>query len=212
MKRIVLALLCSLSAVIAVAEEYDLIIRHGRVMDGSGNPAFFADVAVKDGRIAGIGRVTGTAAQEIDATGMIVAPGFIDVHTHADELGDAKSAPWEQHAENFLRMGVTTVVVGNCGGSALDVGGFYRDAEANGVSVNVTTLIGHNTVREKAMGGDFDRPPTPEEMAKMKSLVDQAMKDGAVGLSTGLIYLPGVFSKPAEVVEVAKAIAPYDGI
>jgi len=212
MKRIVLTWLCSMVAVAALADQYDLIIRGGRVVDGSGNPACFADVAVKDGRIVAIGKVSGSATKLIDATGMIVAPGFVDVHTHADELGDARPADWEQRAENFLRMGVTTVVVGNCGGSALDVGKFYRDAETNGVSVNVTTLIGHNTVREKAMGGSFDRPPTAEEMAKMKSLVQQAMQDGAVGLSTGLIYLPGVFSKPDEVVEVARAIAPYDGI
>jgi N-acyl-D-amino-acid deacylase len=212
MKRIALVVLGSLAGFVSVAENYDLVVSHGRVVDGSGNPAFFADVAVKDGHIAAIGRVTGAAAKEIDATGMIVAPGFIDVHTHADELGEAKIAPGEQRAENFLRMGVTTVVVGNCGGSALDVGKFYREVESNKVSINVTTLIGHNTVREKAMGGSFDRPPTAEEMAKMKSLVDQAMKDGAVGLSTGLIYLPGVFSKPDEVVELAKVIAPYDGI
>ncbi len=210
----ILLLLAMLSplGVSAQSNRYDLIIRHGRVVDGTGNPTFFADVAVKDGHIAAIGRVTGTAPKEIDATGMIVAPGFIDVHTHADELGDPKPAAWQQRAENFLRMGVTTVVVGNCGDSALDVGKFFQDVKAHGVSINVTTLIGHNTVREKAMGGDFDRPPTPEELAKMKSLVEQAMKDGAVGLSTGLIYLPGVFSKPDEVVALAQIIAPYDGI
>ncbi len=212
MKRIVVTLLCLVTGLVANAENYDLIVRHGRVVDGSGNPAFFADVAVKDGRIAAIGQVTGTAGKEINAKGMIVAPGFIDVHTHADEVGEAKAKPFEKRAENFLRMGVTTVVVGNCGGSALDVDKFYREVESNKVSINVTTLIGHNTVREKAMGGDFDRPPTPEELERMKSLVNQAMKDGAVGLSTGLIYLPGVFSKPDEIVELAKVIAPYDGI
>ena len=88
-------------------------------------------------------------------------------------------------AENFARMGVTTVVVGNCGGSTLNVAKLFRDVEATNVAINVATLIGHNTVREKAMGGTFDRVPTPEELEKMKSLVDQAMKDGAVGLSTG---------------------------
>jgi len=204
--------LASLLTCLASAADYDLVVRHGRVVDGSGNPAFFADVAITNGHLARIGRVPGVGETEIEARGMIVAPGFIDVHTHADELGDAHPASWEQHAENFLRMGVTTVVVGNCGSSALDVGAFYRHVDTNGVSVNVTTLIGHNTVRERAMGGDFDRPPTPEEMDKMKALVDQAMRDGAVGLSTGLIYLPGVFSRPEEIVELAKVIAPYDGI
>lgn len=212
MKRIVLALLCSWMGVQANARDYDLIIRQGRVVDGSGNPAFFADVAIKDGHIAAIGLVTGTTAKEIDAKGMIVAPGFIDVHTHADEVGDGDAKPFQKRAENFVRMGVTTVVVGNCGGSALDVDKFYREVKRNRPSVNVTTLIGHNTVREKAMGGSFDRPPTAEELDKMKSLVKQAMKDGAVGFSTGLIYLPGVFSKPDEIIELAKVIAPYDGI
>lgn len=207
----------------ASAQTYDLILRHGRVVDGSGNPAFFADVAVKKGRIALIGVVDGQAKTEIDATGLIVAPGFIDVHTHADELGSSRrtgsgtnSEPsfesWQQRAENFLRMGVTTVVVGNCGGSALDVGKFFENVARNKISINACTLIGHNTVREKAMGGSFDRPPTPEELAKMKRFVDQAMKDGAVGLSTGLIYLPGVFSKSEEIVELAKIASSYGGI
>ncbi len=190
----------------ASAADFDVIIRHGRVADGSGNPAFFADVAVKDGRIVRLGRVEGTAGIELNATGLIVAPGFIDVHTHADEVAE------KPLAENFLRMGVTSLVVGNCGGSALDVGKFFADVERNHVSVNVATLIGHNTVRTAAMGGSFDRAPTGEELAKMKSLVDQAMRDGAVGLSTGLIYLPGVFSKTEEIVELAKAVTPYGGI
>ena len=93
------------------SETYDLIIRNGRVVDGTGNPAFFADVAVKDGRIAAIGRIAGKAKTEIDAKGLIVAPGFIDVHTHADEIAEMPKA------ENFVRMGVTTMVAGNCGGS-----------------------------------------------------------------------------------------------
>ena len=190
----------------APAEEFDLIIRHGRVVDGTGNPAFAADVAVRDGRIARLGQIDGTARTEIDATGLIVAPGFIDVHTHADEIAD------QPRAENFLRMGVTSIVVGNCGGSALDVGKFFRAVEHNKVSLNVATLIGHNTVREAAMGGSFDRAPTPGEAAKMKALVDQAMKDGAVGLSTGLIYLPGTFATTDEIVELAKAVTPYGGI
>ena len=176
-------LLCAVAlfafAPLAPAADYDLVIRHGSVIDGTGRPAFAADVAVKDGRIALIGRVEGSAATEIDATGLVVAPGFIDVHTHADEIAE------QPRAENFLRMGVTSIVVGNCGGSALDVGKFFADVARNQVSANVATLIGHNTVREAAMGGSFDREPTTAEMAKMKALVDQAMRDGAVGLSTG---------------------------
>lgn len=199
------SLLC-LTVISAPAEDFGLIIRNGRVCDGTGNPAFFADVTIKDGRIATVGRSVGKGNSEIDAKGLVVAPGFIDVHTHADEVIEMPLA------ENFIRMGVTTIVVGNCGGSALDVGKFFREIEATNVSLNVATLIGHNTVRREAMGGTFDRPPTAEQLEKMKSLVDRAMKDGAVGLSTGLIYLPGVFSKTDELVELAKAITPYDGI
>ncbi len=186
--------------------DYDVVIRHGRIADGSGNPAFFADVAVKGGRIAAIGRIEKKGRTEIDATGLVVAPGFIDVHTHADEITD------QPLAENFLRMGVTTVVVGNCGDSTLDVDQYFREIATKKVSLNVATLIGHNRVREKVMGGDFDRPPTAPELEQMKALVDRAMKAGAVGLSTGLIYLPGVFSKTDEIVELAKMVKPYDGL
>lgn len=207
MKRILggflaLSIFCDLVS----AASYDCIIRHGRIVDGSGNPAYFADLGIKNGRLVKIGKISGTASKEIDATGLIVAPGFIDVHTHADEIGE------QPKAENFLRMGVTTLVVGNCGGSELNVGKWFADIKREKISPNVATLIGHNTVREKAMGGSFDRPPTPAELEKMKALVEQAMKDGAVGLSTGLIYLPGVFSKTDEIVELAQVAARYDGI
>jgi len=188
------------------AADFDLIIRRGRVIDGTGNPARFADVAIKDGRIVLVGRATGTATIEVDATGLVVAPGFIDVHTHAEDIDDRPAA------ENFVRMGVTTLVLGNCGGSALNVGQFLRKLEATNISPNVATLIGHGTVREKAMGGNFDRPPTTEELEEMKRLVESAMDDGAVGLATGLIYLPGTFAKTDEIIELAKVAAKHGGI
>jgi N-acyl-D-amino-acid deacylase len=205
MKRFVAGLLI-FAPLLSPAANYDIVIRHGRVVDGTGNPAFYADVAIKDGRIATIGRVAGDAKTEIDAKGLIVAPGFIDVHTHADDIADMPKA------ENFVRMGVTTIVAGNCGGSTLDMASVFRAVEGGNVAVNFATLVGHNDVRKKAMGGSFDRPPTAEELAAMRKLVEQAMKDGAVGLSTGLIYLPGVFSKTDEIVELAKVAAQYDGI
>jgi N-acyl-D-amino-acid deacylase len=188
------------------AENYDTIIRHGRVVDGSGNPARFADIAIKDRRIALIGKIGGTAKNEIDARGLIVAPGFIDVHTHADEVAEMPLA------ENFVRMGVTTIVVGNCGGSTLHVSKLFQEIEQTNVALNVATLVGHNSVRREAMGGNFNRRPTDQELDKMRSLVDQAMKEGAAGLSTGLIYLPGVFSDTGEIIELAKVAAKYDGI
>lgn len=188
------------------AQPFDLLIRHGRIADGTGNPAFFADIAVKDGRIAKIGRIDQRGTTELDATGLIVAPGFIDVHTHAE---DVRELPL---AENFLRMGVTTIVLGNCGSSVLQVGEFFQKLEATPVSINVATLIGHGTVRGKAMGGSFMRPPSADELGQMKSLVERAMRDGALGISTGLIYLPGTFAKTEELIELAKVAAAHDGI
>jgi N-acyl-D-amino-acid deacylase len=189
-----------------LAADYTVVIRGGRVVDGTGNPAYFADVAVRDGKIAAVGKLSGAAQTEIEANGMIVAPGFIDVHTHAEDIAEVPLA------ENFVRMGVTTIVTGNCGSSALDVAEFFRLLEATGVSVNVATLIGHNSIRSAAMNGSFDRVPTAAEVATMKSFVVKAMKDGAVGLSTGLIYLPGTFAKTEEIIELAKVVAASEGI
>lgn len=188
------------------AQTYDLVIRHGRVVDGTGNPAFFADVAIRDGRIAALGTIRGGARTEINATNLWIAPGFIDVHTHAEDLEERPLA------ENFLRMGVTTVVLGNCGSSQLQVGGFFRKLEELKVSPNVATLIGHGTVRSEVMRGSFARPPTESELERMKALVDQAMRDGAVGLATGLIYLPGTFARTEELIELARVAAAHDGI
>jgi N-acyl-D-amino-acid deacylase len=207
MRSILLPWLALLPPLLAHAgPDFDLIIRHGRIADGSGNPAYFADVGVRAGRIAAIGPLAGSAPIEIDASGLIVAPGFIDVHTHADEVAE------QPHAENFLRMGVTTLVVGNCGGSAADIGKLFESIEREKISPNVASLIGHNTVREKAMGGSFDRAPTAEELSRMKKHVKQAMEAGACGLSTGLIYLPGVFSKTDEIIALARVAAASDGI
>lgn len=207
MIRLSVLVIAAWTAVLAPAADYDVIIAGGRVVDGTGAPAFAADVAIKDGRIVRVGEVTGTATTRLDARGLVVAPGFIDVHTHSDDI--AEKLPLSEH---FLRMGVTSIVAGNCGGSKLDVARFFAGIEATGVAPNVATLIGHNTVRERAMGGTFDRAPTDAELAEMRRLVDQAMRDGAVGLSTGLIYLPGVFARTEEIIALAQAVAPYDGI
>ena len=184
----------------------DLLIRNGRVIDGSGKPAVVADVAIENGRIAAVGRLTNDAATVIDAGGRVVAPGFIDVHTHAEDILE------RPNAENFVRMGVTTLMLGNCGSSVTNVGKFFKQLEEQGNTVNVGTLIGHGTLREAAMGGSFDRIPTEAEMSTMKQAVEQGMKEGAFGLSTGLIYLPGTFAKTEEIIELAKIAATHDGI
>jgi len=199
-------LLAYFAATILHAQDYDLVLRGGRVLDGTGAPAVAADVAIKDGRIAVIGKISGTARSEIDATGRVVAPGFIDVHTHSEDVAELPEA------ENFLRMGVTTIVTGNCGTSATDVAHFFSTLEKTKVALNVATLVGHGSVRFQVMGGSFARPPTAEELAKMAALVDEGMKAGAVGLSTGLIYLPGTFAKTDELVALAKAASAHGGI
>jgi len=185
---------------------FDILIVNARIVDGTGNPWFRGSVAIRGGRIAGVGRFDASdAAQVIDAGNKIVAPGFIDVHTHTEDIYDIPAA------ENFARMGVTSLVTGNCGGSDLDIGAFLGRISSKPLAVNIASLIGHNTVRSKVMGLD-DREPTPDEQAKMNAYVEQAMKDGAVGFSTGLIYLPGTFAKTDEVVGMAKAASKFGGV
>jgi N-acyl-D-amino-acid deacylase len=185
---------------------YDLLIINARIVDGSGNPWFRADVAIKDGRIARIGRVSAAAAtRTIDARGQILAPGFIDVHTHVESIYSLPAA------ENFVRMGVTTLVTGNCGSSTTDVAEFLGRIKDKPLAVNLATLIAHGSVRRRVIGLE-DRAPTPEELKQMEGLVEQGMKDGAVGLSTGLIYVPGTYAKTDEIVALARVAAKYDGL
>jgi N-acyl-D-amino-acid deacylase len=176
------------------------------VIDGTGRAGVRQDVAVKDGRIAALGRISSAdAAAVIDAKGLIVAPGFIDVHTHADNLVNRPDAA------NFVRMGVTTIVAGNCGSSAVDIGAALTALRERPAAVNFATLIGHNTVRGAVMGSER-RAPGPAELARMKSLVWKGVADGAVGFSTGLQYVPGTYAEAMEIVELARAAAAGGGI
>jgi N-acyl-D-amino-acid deacylase len=190
----------------AQAPRYDLLISGGLLIDGSGAARRRADVAVKDGRIAAIGSLPrGSAKDTIDATRLVVAPGFIDVHTHADDIAETP------RAENLVRMGVTSIVAGNCGGSALDVGEALTNIRLVGTSVNYATLIGHNTVRLAAMG-TANRDATIAEISRMRSLVWRAMVDGAVGFSTGLQYVPGTYAKTPEIIELARVAGNAGGL
>lgn len=186
---------------------YDIIIRNGKIIDGTGNSWYYADVAVNNGKIVLIQKnISGNAKRTIEAKGLIVAPGFIDVHGHIE--GGVFERPT---ADNYIYDGVTTVITGNCGNSADDLNGFFYKIDSIKTSINVGSLVGHNTVRRLIMGND-NRPATPEEQLKMEGLIAKAMKDGAVGMSTGLIYLPGMYSNTAEVVGLAKETAKYKGI
>jgi N-acyl-D-amino-acid deacylase len=194
------------SEIQSTAPAYDLLIRNARIIDGSGKPAFKADVAIKDGKIARLGRIAASKArQTIDAKGQILAPGFIDVHTHVESIYSLPAA------ENFIRMGVTSLVTGNCGTSTTDVAQFFGRMKEIPIAVNLGTLIAHGSVRRKVMGLD-DRAPTADELKQMEALVEQGMKDGAVGLSTGLIYVPGIYAKTDEIVALAKVTARYGGL
>lgn len=207
MPRVTPFVLVFLIASVTLAADYDILIKNGKVIDGSGNAWFYADVAIKDGKIAAIGDLRdSTADKTIDAKDRVVAPGFIDVHTHADD--DLYRLP---QAENFIRDGVTTLVVGNCGGSVRDVAGYFDNLRKRGVATNVATLIGHNTVL-RAVKGDKAGELTPEQMQQAKEIVDKAMREGAVGLSTGLIYTPGQWSNTEEIIELAKVAGAYGGI
>lgn len=205
--RKILLLIILHSQILQGQPSCDIIIRNGKIIDGTGNSWYYGDIAVKDGKIISIGKLgTATAAKSIEAKGLIVAPGFIDVHGHV-ETGILTRPT----ADNYIYDGVTTVITGNCGGSEVDIPLFFKRLDSAGSSINVATLIGHNTVRATIMGRD-NRQPSTEEQFKMEALVEQCMKDGAVGLSTGLIYVPGTYATTDEVIGLAKAAAKYNGL
>lgn len=211
----------------------DMIVKSGRVVDGTGNPWFKADVGIKDGKIVEVGKLASNTADEvIEAKGLIVSPGFIDMHTHSDF-----PLLINPRAESSVRQGVTTEVIGNCGYSCGPVRDATRDLlkrsilgyspevevdwhslgeyldrlEERGIAHNVATLVGHGAVRIAVMGFD-SRLPTKEELNEMKALVAKSMEEGAFGMSTGLVYAPGNSSDTLELVELCKVVADYGGI
>jgi N-acyl-D-amino-acid deacylase len=214
---------------------YDIIIENGRVLDGTGNPWFRADIGIKDGKIAAICCLKNAEARErIDAGGHVVSPGFIDIHCHSDALLFAR--PREQ---GKILQGVTTETIGNCGISAtpttpekLDLLKKYTSSIFAGIELpwnwtsttkfldyiekqqpisNIATLVGHGTVRIAVMGFD-NREPNDKEMQQMKSLVSEALDQGAFGMSSGLIYPPGLYSKTPEMIDLCKVVAQKGGV
>src|SRR6516162_1482326 len=200
-----------LLALLAAAEPVpaDIVLKGGTVYDGSGQAGVVRDVAIKGDRIVAVGDFkTDGQPKVIDCTGLVVAPGFIDLHTHSDN-GSIQVSPTRQNL-SYLTQGVTTIVTGNCGSGPTDVAGFYSQLEKNGIGSNVAHLVPHNSVREKVMG-NVNRVPTVAEMSEMKELVDRGMRDGAWGLSTGLIYNPGTYAKTEELIALAKVAARPGG-
>ncbi len=194
-----------LAALGAGADSYDILIKNGRVLDGTGNPWYPGDIGIRDGRIVEIGRLEdGTADTVIDATGLYIAPGFIDVHSHAaggllrEELKGA--AP-------ILAQGVTTVVLNPDGGGPWPLSEQRATYEAQGIGVNAAWMVGHGRVRRAIMGLE-DGPSTDEELERMKAMVREGMAAGAFGLSSGLYYAPGSYASTEEVVALAKEVHP----
>lgn len=215
------------SSLVAQDTAYDLVIRNGRVVDGTGNPWFYGDVAVRGDRIVAVGRVpAGTAKREIDAKGLVVAPGFIDIHSHSDTL-----LLEDGSAQSKIRQGVTTEVLGE-GDSAgpyvgklrpqeetvkgkkeqwTTLGGYFDLIDRAGVSVNVASYVGMGTVWKCVMGNSFERP-TSTQMQEMQAIIDQAMKDGACGMSSMLAMPPGSLATTDDIVELSRVVARHGGI
>jgi len=203
----IIAIVLLISPINSFSQKYDLIVSGGKIVDGSGNSWFYGDVGIKDGKIVAIGKLSANdATRVLEAHGLVIAPGFIDVHTHI-ETNDLKVPA----AGNFIYDGVTSVVTGNCGSSNTDVARYFSRLDSVKTSINIATLIGHNSVRRSVMG-DSQRNPTPDEQTRMEDLVRKGMREGAVGFSTGLIYVPGTYSKTGEVIGLAKAASEFNGV
>lgn len=193
---------------VSFSQTYDIIIQNGRVLDGAGNPWFSGDVGIRADTIAAIGRIppTATAKQKLDAKGLTIAPGFIDIHSHA-----RRGIFRVPSAENLVRQGVTLVIEGPDGSSPIPLKPFLEKLEATKIGINFALFAGQGSIREAVMGTQ-NRAATPAEMEKMRALMRDAMLDGAFGLSTGLFYVPGNFTPPGEVIEIAKVAAEYGGM
>jgi len=211
----------------------DLAVKNGYLLDGTGNPWLRADIGVKDGKVVRVGRLVESAKTSINTQGLTVCPGFIDMHSHSDD-----TLLINPRAESKIRQGVTTEVIGNCGDSGAPINetirkemektaapiisagvkidystlqGYTRKLERQGISVNVAPLIGHGNLRKMVVGYE-NRPPTTRELQRMNNILAGAMRQGAFGMSTGLIYPPGSYSKTAEIIELAMVASSFGGI
>jgi N-acyl-D-amino-acid deacylase len=215
----VLALITLAAATLALqpvlrsqAPTFDLVIRNGRIVDGTGSPWFVADVGIKGDTIAAVrpGLDAG-GGRVIDAQGLVVSPGFVDVHTHVEPREGGEDMVGNPATDNNVRQGVTTVIGSPDGGGPVGVADYLAKVEAARPAINVGAFIGHGSVRGAVMG-EADRAATPDELEKMRELVRTGMRDGAFGLSTGLFYVPGNYAPLDEVIELARVAGQYGGI
>lgn len=207
MRFLVTALLVSAAALAAQPAPYDLLLRNGRIVDGSGSAWYAGDVAIRGDAIAEIApRLDAPAARTIDVGGRVIAPGFIDIHTHARRgLSQVPTAP------NYVRQGVTTVIEGPDGSSPIPIAPFFAQLEKLAKSVNIASFLGQGSIRSEVIGST-NRRATAEEIRTMVGMVEDGMRQGALGLSTGLFYVPGTFTPTDEVIELARAAGRLGGI
>ena len=204
-----IALWAVLAAACGGGESYDVLIRGGTIVDGTGAAPYVADVGIIGERIAAVGDLSDArGTRTIDATGLHVTPGFIDVHSHS---AGALDEPELRTAHALLAQGLTTVVINPDGGGPLDLRTQRERLLENGIGVNVAQLVPHGSIRGEVLGSS-DRDPTPEELERMKEFVRAGMEEGAFGLSSGLFYTPGSWSRTEEVIEMARVAAPYGGV
>lgn len=193
----------------AAAVDVDLLLKNGTILDGSGQPRYVGDVGLKGDRIVAVGKFTpGDVGKTIDCTGLFITPGYIDLHSHTD---NALTSRQMYPSVNYLMQGCTTQVTGNCGSGPTDVAAFYKRLRDTTVGTNIAHLIPQGSVRSNVVG-TVNRPATPEELQQMRNLVDKGMRDGAWGMSTGLIYVPSVYADTAEIAALATVVAEHGGI
>lgn len=212
------ALLTSCSAKSSIVESkqvqdaslnFDLLIINGKVLDGTGNPWFYADIGINEDRIEWVGKSDNvTADEEIDASGLYISPGFIDVHSHsASGLSSESLSP----GHPLLSQGLTTVMINPDGGGSTDIAGQRAALEEHGIGLNVAQLVPHGSVRRQVIG-EANREPGENELEQMKAIVEEGMKEGAFGLSSGLFYTPAAYAETEEVIELAKVASGYNGV
>ena len=207
---VLLGLVFALTSCSTDSGRFDILIENGRIVDGTGNTSFHGDIGIRGDTIVEIGDLDGRrAGRTLDAGGLIVAPGFIDMHTHCD---GGLGRPSSNANLNYLSQGVTTVVTGNCGGAVSLNARETRVAwEAQGIGTNAVLLVGHGDIRAEVMGNE-PREATPEEIEQMRGILRQAMRDGAWGMSTGLEYIPGRYASTEEIIEVTKVVGEFGGV